>query len=83
MTVALIPSPHANRDLFTATLANVSEVAARGGEIIGFGPDDLDEADLLSFSDYQPLPYHALHLNREIDEPRNLPKSVTVRWGVE
>ncbi|QYC38834.1 Glutamine--fructose-6-phosphate aminotransferase [isomerizing] [Nonomuraea coxensis DSM 45129] len=100
LTVALIPPPRADRTLFAATLANISEVSARGGRIVAFGPADLGDADLLRFVDYQPLPYHdevisdlvlqlvvgelfayssALHLGREIDKPRNLAKSVTVR----
>jgi glutamine---fructose-6-phosphate transaminase (isomerizing) len=99
-TVALVPSRGAAPDRYAATLAAVSEIAARKGPIIGLGPADIAEDDLAGFAEYLPLPYHgdevadliiqlvagelmayycALDLGREIDQPRSLAKSVTVR----
>lgn len=99
-TVALLPSPGTDPELYRATLANVSEIAARSGPVIGFGPDNASEDDLANFVEYVRLPYHdddlanviiqlvagqlfayycAVELGREIDQPRSLAKSVTVR----
>ncbi|CAM4327697.1 glutamine--fructose-6-phosphate transaminase (isomerizing) [Nocardia ninae] len=99
-TVALLPSKQAAPDRYGATLAAVSEVAARSGPVIGIGPADIEADDVADFVEYLPLPYHgddiadlvlqlvagqmlayycALDLGREIDQPRSLAKSVTVR----
>lgn len=99
-TVALLPDPAADPDRYAATLAAVSEIAARGGPVIGIGPTTIDPDDRRTFTEYLPLPYHgddpadvvlqlvtgqllayycALDLGREIDQPRSLAKSVTVR----
>jgi glucosamine--fructose-6-phosphate aminotransferase (isomerizing) len=99
-TVALLPSRQAAPERYAATLVAVSEIAARGGPVIGIGPEDADPDDRAAFTDYLPLPYHgddvadvvlqlvagqmlayycALDLGREIDQPRSLAKSVTVR----
>ncbi|MBH0777703.1 glutamine--fructose-6-phosphate transaminase (isomerizing) [Nocardia bovistercoris] len=99
-TVALLPSHTDDPDRYAATLAAVSEIAARKGPVIGIGPADLPADDLNTFVEYLPLPYHgdeiadliiqlvagqllayycALDLGREIDQPRSLAKSVTVR----
>jgi glutamine---fructose-6-phosphate transaminase (isomerizing) len=99
-TVALLPSRGASPDRYAATLAAVSQIAARKGPVIGLGPADIAEDDLAGFAEYLPLPYHgdevadliiqlvagelmayywALDLGREIDQPRSLAKSVTVR----
>ncbi|WP_280376536.1 glutamine--fructose-6-phosphate transaminase (isomerizing) [Nocardia wallacei] len=99
-TVALLPSPTGAPDRYAATLAAVSEIAARKGPVIGIGPADIPADDLGGFTEYLPLPYHgddiadlivnlvagqllayycALDLGREIDQPRSLAKSVTVR----
>ncbi|HEX2051603.1 MAG TPA: glutamine--fructose-6-phosphate transaminase (isomerizing) [Actinomycetota bacterium] len=99
-TVALLPSKRAEPERFRATLANVSEIVARRGPVLGFGPDNVDEDDVRDFASYVPLPYLdddvadvvvqllagqlfayycALSLGREIDQPRSLAKSVTVR----
>lgn len=99
-TVALLPSRHAAPSRYGATLAAVSEIAARRGPVIGIGPDDITEDDRTNFLEYLALPYHdddivdlvlqlvagqllayycALDLGREIDQPRSLAKSVTVR----
>jgi glucosamine--fructose-6-phosphate aminotransferase (isomerizing) len=99
-TVALLPSDRTAPARYATTLAAVSEIAARGGPVIGLGPAGADPDDLRDFTDYLPLPYHgdtcadvvvqlvagqllayycALDLGREIDQPRSLAKSVTVR----
>ncbi|MGY4102094.1 glutamine--fructose-6-phosphate transaminase (isomerizing) [Nocardia sp. R16R-3T] len=99
-TVALLPSHTGAPDRYAATLAAVSEIAARKGPVIGIGPADIPADDLGVFAEYLPLPYHgddiadlilnlvagqllayycALDLGREIDQPRSLAKSVTVR----
>ena len=99
-TVALLPSNTDAPDRYAATLAAVSEIAARKGPVIGIGPANLPADDLGAFAEYLPLPYHgddiadlviqlvagqllayycALDLGREIDQPRSLAKSVTVR----
>ncbi|UGT59860.1 glutamine--fructose-6-phosphate transaminase (isomerizing) [Nocardia asteroides] len=99
-TVALLPSHTDAPDRYAATLAAVSEIAARKGPVIGIGPADVPADDLRVFTEYLPLPYHgddiadlviqlvagqllayycALDLGREIDQPRSLAKSVTVR----
>ncbi|HEX8101230.1 MAG TPA: glutamine--fructose-6-phosphate transaminase (isomerizing) [Solirubrobacteraceae bacterium] len=99
-TVALLPSRQEGADRFHGTMANVSEIVARGGPVIGFGPTDIGADDRESFRAYVGLPFHdediadvvihlvagqlfayycALHLGREIDQPRSLAKSVTVR----
>ncbi|WP_024803032.1 glutamine--fructose-6-phosphate transaminase (isomerizing) [Nocardia sp. BMG51109] len=99
-TVALLPSHTAAPDRYAATLAAVSEIAARKGPVIGIGPADIPADDLGVFAEYLLLPYHgddiadlivnlvagqllayycALDLGREIDQPRSLAKSVTVR----
>jgi glucosamine--fructose-6-phosphate aminotransferase (isomerizing) len=99
-TVALLPSRTGAPGRYAATLAAVSEIAARKGPVIGIGPADIPADDLGVFAEYLPLPYHgddiadlivnlvagqllayycALDLGREIDQPRSLAKSVTVR----
>lgn len=95
-TVALVPSAPQQ----TAALATVSEIAARGGAVSGFGPHRTDARIQDVFTNYIELPYlgdeiadvvvqlvagqlfayyFALNLGREIDQPRYLAKSVTVR----
>jgi glucosamine--fructose-6-phosphate aminotransferase (isomerizing) len=99
-TVALLPSKLAAPRRFHATLANVSEIAARNGPVLAFGPAHLESDDLSNIRSYIALPYleqdatdviiqllagqlfayHcAVSLGREIDQPRALAKSVTVR----
>lgn len=99
-TVALLPSARSAPARYAATLAAVSEIAARRGPVIGLGPDTADADDLTNFTAYIGLPTHgrdaadlviqlvtgqllayycALDLGREIDQPRGLAKSVTVR----
>jgi glucosamine--fructose-6-phosphate aminotransferase (isomerizing) len=99
-TVALLPTEDADHERLRATLANVSEIAARSGPVIGFGPSDLSADDRADFREYVELPltgvdgpdllihllagqlfayYCADELGREIDQPRSLAKSVTVR----
>jgi glucosamine--fructose-6-phosphate aminotransferase (isomerizing) len=98
-TIAFLPSRTAEADLFKVTLANISEISARGGRVLAFGPAGATEDDLEGICEYVALPYHddvtdsiqlllagqlfayycAVSLNREIDKPRALAKSVTVR----
>lgn len=99
-TLAFLPSKAADRDKYYATLANVSEIVARGGPVIGFGPSRVDRDDTDIFRDYVALPFHSVesidaiihlvagqlfayycarHLGRQIDQPRALAKSITVR----
>lgn len=99
-TVALLPSRHGAPSRYGASLAAVSEIAARRGPVIGIGPTDISTDDRANFLEYLALPYHdddiadlvlqlvtgqllayycALDLGREIDQPRSLAKSVTVR----
>jgi glucosamine--fructose-6-phosphate aminotransferase (isomerizing) len=98
-TIAFLPSRVAEAELFKVTLANISEIAARGGRVLAFGPAGATEDELEGISEYVPLPYHddvtdsiqllvagqllayhcAVSLGREIDKPRALAKSVTVR----
>ncbi len=99
-SIALLPSHETAHDRYAATLSAVSEIAARGGPVLGFGPEGADTDDLRNFTEYLALPYQgdeiadvvlqlvagqllayycALELGREIDQPRSLAKSVTVR----
>ncbi len=57
-TVALLPSKHSSPTRFGATLSNISEIVARNGPVIAFGPDDATEDDLADIAAYIPLPYH-------------------------
>ncbi|MBD2303675.1 glutamine--fructose-6-phosphate transaminase (isomerizing) [Nostoc sp. FACHB-190] len=98
-TVAFIPSLLGEPNLYEATLDNLHEIKARGGNIIGIGHTPVTAFDNSFFLDYievpdvsrylnsclqlcvgQLLAYHcAVALNRNIDRPRALAKSVTVR----
>lgn len=98
-TVAFIPSLLSEPKLYEATLDNLYEIKARGGNIIGIGHTPVTAFDSGFFLDYievpdvskylncclqlcvgQLLAYHcAVALNRNIDRPRALAKSVTVR----
>jgi glucosamine--fructose-6-phosphate aminotransferase (isomerizing) len=75
-------------------LSEISEIQARGGKICAISQTPVAEADwniilppchpiffgFLAATTGQLLAYHAAHkLGREIDRPRNLAKSVTVR----
>ena len=74
------------------TLSNLSEIKARNGPLLIFGPDDYKDLTThiinISCNTFSAIPYSvagqlfayymALFLNREIDFPRNLAKSVTV-----
>lgn len=99
-TIALLPPADPNGPQHAATLATVSEIAARGGKVTGWGFTSSQDRNATFFSDYVSLPrsgneltdaalqlvtgqlfayYYALNLGREIDQPRHLAKSVTVR----
>jgi glucosamine--fructose-6-phosphate aminotransferase (isomerizing) len=97
-TVVFLPSAKTGH-LYQATIDNVHEIRARGGNVIGIGHDVPSAAARELFLDYIQLPdvnphlnlltqlvcgqllaYHcALSLGRNIDRPRSLAKSVTVR----
>lgn len=89
---AHLPSPNTIRDqeLHAFTEANISEIEARGGVVIRIG--HTDECDinlpsicpelnaLLHLGVGQYFAYHmAKILGRDVDQPRSLAKSVTVR----
>jgi len=92
-TVVFVP-PKEDIELYTLTMSSVEEIKARGGFVIGIGSDhdkDLfDEIILLPrvsrflepFMALVPAQlfayFVALSLDREIDKPRSLAKSVTV-----
>jgi glucosamine--fructose-6-phosphate aminotransferase (isomerizing) len=89
-TIALLPED----DLVDKNLSSVAEVKARGGPVIAVGHDRPSQAcpDRLVVPKNEPeldpilltvplqlLAYHAaIALRRDIDQPRNLAKSVTV-----
>jgi len=98
-TVVFLPSSINDHDLYQATIDNVYEIKARGGNVIGIGhqiPQNIKDS---LFFGYITLPdinkhlnilsqllagqllayYAAVSLNRNIDKPRALAKSVTVR----
>lgn len=89
---AHLPSPNLAREqaLHALTEANISEIEARGGVVIRIG--HTDECDinlpsicpelnaLLHLGVGQYFAYHmAKNLGRDVDQPRSLAKSVTVR----
>jgi glucosamine--fructose-6-phosphate aminotransferase (isomerizing) len=87
---AHIPSKTHNPEIYDLTEANISEIEARGGCVIRVGhesshdftlPDLTPELNaLLHLGFGQYYAYHkAVMLNRDIDQPRSLAKSVTVR----
>ncbi|MFI8976876.1 glutamine--fructose-6-phosphate transaminase (isomerizing) [Nocardia asteroides] len=57
-TVALLPSAEGSGDRYAATLAAISEIAARSGPVIALGPDDAPEDDRSDCVEYLGLPYH-------------------------
>ena len=81
-----------NDETRDAIISNAMEIKARGGVIIGIGPEkesvfdyfiqvnDIDEGSLLAqVVPLQLLSYYlAVHKNYDPDKPRNLAKSVTV-----
>lgn len=78
--------------LHEKTISNIHEVKARGAEIITVGPESLEDnfhiqvedvsdfcAPILYALPMQLLAYHtAVALGEDVDQPRNLAKSVTV-----
>jgi glucosamine--fructose-6-phosphate aminotransferase (isomerizing) len=98
-TVVFLPSSISDNDLYQATIDNVYEIKARGGNIIGIGHQIPQNIKDNLFFGYITLPdvnkhlnilsqlvagqllayYAAVTLNRNIDKPRALAKSVTVR----
>lgn len=86
---AHLPSPK-NKELYDLTVANIHEIEARRGTVITIGHDSSCDITLPSLDD--PLEsllhlgigqyyayYLAKELGRNIDQPRSLAKSVTVR----
>ncbi|MDI9336688.1 MAG: SIS domain-containing protein, partial [Gammaproteobacteria bacterium] len=98
-TLVFLPNRSTDEELFYATLDNVYEIKARGGNVLGIGSENLEEGVKALFLDYIPYQptnkwldvvsqliigqllayYCALALGRNIDKPRALAKSVTVR----
>jgi glutamine---fructose-6-phosphate transaminase (isomerizing) len=92
-TMVFVP-PESQKDLYEATMSNVEEVKARGGFVVGYhyGKTDPTFNAEVTFKDVPaiiaPLPqlvagqifayYAAVELERNIDKPRSLAKSVTV-----
>jgi glucosamine--fructose-6-phosphate aminotransferase (isomerizing) len=92
-TMVFVP-PESEKDLYEATMSNVEEVKARGGFVVGyhFGKSDPKFNAEVCFKDVPtviaPLLqlvagqifayYAAVKLERNIDKPRSLAKSVTV-----
>ncbi|MBN1551314.1 glutamine--fructose-6-phosphate transaminase (isomerizing), partial [bacterium] len=86
--------PYSEKVLFDQTIANAEEIKAREGFIVGFGFDELgtftDESIRLQGVHWSIAPllllilgqlfayYSAVALNRNVDKPRSLAKSVTV-----
>lgn len=90
VTFAHLPNPETSPDIHAFTEANISEIEARNGVVIRIG--HTEECDvqlpcvsrsldpLLHLGVGQYLAYYlALELGRNIDKPRSLAKSVTVR----
>lgn len=98
-TVVFLPSAINDKELYQATIDNIHEIKARGGNVIGIGHQISEETKTELFVSYVTLPdvnkhlnvlsqlvagqllayYSAVALNRNIDKPRALAKSVTVR----
>lgn len=92
-TLVLVP-PEQEKDLYEATMSNVEEIKARGGFVVGFHYGRRDPkfdaevilpdmppviAPLLELVVGQLFAYYsAVKLDRNIDKPRSLAKSVTV-----
>lgn len=92
-TLVLVP-PEEEKDLYESTMSNVEEVKARGGFVVGFHYGKSDPkfdaevifpdvpeiiAPLLELVGGQLFAYQsAVTLDRNIDKPRSLAKSVTV-----
>jgi glucosamine--fructose-6-phosphate aminotransferase (isomerizing) len=99
-TLAFLPALRANRAAFDLTLARASEISARGGPVVGFGPEQASPEERAIFATYIALPlsgsqvadavllllagqlfahFAAVELGRDVDRPRSLAKSITVR----
>lgn len=86
--------PEAEKDLFDHTIANVEEIKARSGFVVGFGFGKMSEVfdESLGLPECDPVIapllllvvgqlfayYSAVALKRNVDRPRSLAKSVTV-----
>ena len=98
-TVVFLPSQVNDKEMYQATIDNIHEIRARGGNVIGIGHQIPERTIDKLFYQYISLPdinrhlniilqltvgqllayYSAVALNRNIDKPRALAKSVTVR----
>ena len=92
-TMVFVP-PEREKELYEATMSNVEEVKARGGFVVGchFGKSDPKFDAEVTFQDVPAIIapllqlvagqifayYAAVKLERNIDKPRSLAKSVTV-----
>ena len=89
VTFAHLP-PKSQKGLYDLTHANIKEIEARNGYVVTIGHDESCDFQLpaiddvlgsllhLGFGQYFAF-YLANELNRNIDQPRSLAKSVTVR----
>lgn len=90
LVFAHLPSPETDQELYDLTQANISEIRSRNGRVITIGHDVSCDIELLHLDRYiNPLLhlgvgqyfayYLAMTLGRNVDQPRSLAKSVTVR----
>lgn len=90
ITFAHLPNKDCSPDIYDLTQANIQEIKARGGHVITIGSNPSCEIAfpnldgtvdaLIHLGIGQYLAYFtALRLGRNIDQPRSLAKSVTVR----
>ncbi|ENN96819.1 glucosamine/fructose-6-phosphate aminotransferase [Methanocaldococcus villosus KIN24-T80] len=90
-TIAIVPPK--NSRVFNSIISNIEEVKARNGKVIAITPVEIETADyniitpnvieeispIIYAPAYQLLAYYkAVQLNRDVDKPRGLAKSVTV-----
>ena len=90
LVFAHLPSRQYNRELFDLTEANIEEIEARGGHVIRVGHEadhdftlpevcpELNTLLHLGFGQHYAY-FKARTLGRDVDQPRSLAKSVTVR----
>ena len=90
LTFAHLPSRETDQELYDLTQANISEIRSRNGRVITVGHDSSCDIQLLHIDRYlnpilhlgvgQYFAYYlAMVLGRNVDQPRSLAKSVTVR----
>ena len=90
LVFAHLPSPETDQELYDLTQANISEIRSRNGRVITVGHDVSCDIELVHIDRYinpilhlgvgQYFAYYlAMTLGRNVDQPRSLAKSVTVR----